>query len=253
MSSISLRSVWITGVSAILCGCFQISFAQSPGYHTEHSDGTNGRVILVNDSAKAIEAFHTKGSCSDGGPENYYDSLDTPGSLMGGAQGPGGAPLVVLAPGGRMTVLSPPIMPVSDGCAWDVRIDSVLYAGGDYEGDETVAQRLKVRREGTIAAVKFWEEKFNRDDVQTPNPDELLTLAKKLRDADYLRIAGSSCRVTPTPECARQNGKFQVDDFVAACLDLELKNHDPERAYQFFAKSFGNWQKKIEEISLPQN
>jgi hypothetical protein len=127
------------------------------------------------------------------------------------------------------------------------------HAGGGYEGDEAVAQRLKAHREGTIAAVKFWEEKFNQDGAETPNADELLALAKKLKDAEFPQAFSSSCSVTPTPECMCQQGKLEVDTFIANNMDRQLKAYGPERAEQDMVQSLGNWQKKIDKISLSQN
>lgn len=99
MSSISARSA---AVCFVLLGArIQVSFGQGPGYHMELSDGTSGRAILINDSAKAIEAFHFTGHCGKLGTEASSDVLDAPGNMIG-TRGLDAAPVTqnfVLEPG----------------------------------------------------------------------------------------------------------------------------------------------------------
>ena len=69
---------WIVSICALVC-CLPLS-AQSSSYHMELSDGTSGRVAVVNDSAKPIEAFHITGRCELAGLAMGYDMLRLPGA-----------------------------------------------------------------------------------------------------------------------------------------------------------------------------
>jgi hypothetical protein len=56
--------------------------AQTPGYRVELSEGTNGQIILENDSSEDIQAFHLSAHCGASSQYLTKDILDSPSDVL---------------------------------------------------------------------------------------------------------------------------------------------------------------------------
>jgi hypothetical protein len=240
--------------------------AQSSDYHLEFADRVNGpaRVILVNDSEKSIEAYYPFQRCKSGA--TYYggqDVLDVPGvdNSLHGAGGSG--PRSVLEPGGRWeTVISPSAGSTSsvstssgstsgDGAErCEPRIDAIIFADGSFDGNAEFVKALKARRDGTVAAVNYWADRFSHENPDGSGLGVLLADANRLYAEDGTRQRKYRLNLPndDPPPLLREywHARFHVDQNVAHFLAHDLSKETASENLHLAAGFIDEWKKKID-------
>ena len=230
------------GLAGAALACMAVVvLGQSQSYSLELSDGTTGRVMVVNESDQPMEAFHFHSECGNGGFEFVEDQLASwgSGSDLTDLSGRHFRSPYLLGPHQRGMSMRR-VMPQPSGCAAHSDIDAVVYADGSYEGDESAVQALQARRDGMAAALQFWIERLNGEDLQRLDVGSLGEEAGRLKHTDETKY---SCRVAPIA-CSYWLGRLQVDQNVL----LQLKPNDGEDDPATLRRILGllvRWQKKI--------
>lgn len=249
-------------ISITVAGCCLPSSAQNPSYHVELSDGTSGRVILLNDSAKPIEAFFIWQQCGTAIGMSIHDTQRPSGSgfsahIQDALSGPGdriGIPgsrermAVVVAPGGRfISSMSIASDPRSMKC--EVKIIAGVFTDGSTEGVVQALSSMQASRDGIASGVRHWNATLNPASGEMPDPEAILSDAesRSLTDQQKLQIShGPVLRILLTPAYNYWTGRSQVDNWIANSMKDELPRHDPADALKSLARMIGYWQKKMD-------
>jgi hypothetical protein len=247
-----------------VCICVPSS-AQTPGYHLELTEGTRGRVILVNDSAKPIEAFFLWQQCGTALGMSIHDTqrpsgsayspdiqdiLSDGGDRMGvwSADGRNVKQAEVIAPGQRfITLTSLASDPESMKC--ELQIIAAVFTDGSFEGDDQALSSIQARREGIATGVRYWMAKLNPESGEMPEPEAILSDAESRSHADQQElqtIGGPVIKVVFTPAYNYWMGRSQVDDWVAGDLKDQSQRQDPTKALKSMARWLDHWQKKFD-------
>ena len=257
-----LTRVLATATTAV-CFCAPSS-AQTPGYHVEVTEGTRGPIILVNDSAKSIEAFFLWQQCGTalGRPihdtqrasgsafsPDIQDALSDGGDRMGvwSADGRNLKQPEVIAPGQRfITSTSLASDPESMKC--ELKIIAAVFTDGTFEGDDQALSSIQARRDGIATGVRYWTAKLNPESGEMPGPEAILADAESRSHADEqeLQTIGGGLKVVFTPAYNYWSGRSQVDDFVARNLKSRSQHQGPTNALKSTARWLDQWQKKFD-------
>jgi hypothetical protein len=221
--------------------------AQTPGYRLELSDHTSGWVILVNDTQKPIEAFTVKATCGPVTANPTYDALDF---SAGGSSHPAvkGLQPSLIQPGQRFYA-QVNLAPQPSGCAWQGKVEGVIYADGTYDGEESAIRDLQARRAGIAAALQYWTNTQLGAHEQTvaATGNAQLSNAQLLSQDDLAKTWSYTCRDQPSV-CAYWAGRRHVDKDVAeglkrnvainAYLDRWTAKFDADAAYKALEATF---------------
>jgi hypothetical protein len=226
--------------------------SQGLTYHMELSNQPAGhsRVILVNDSAMRIEAYHASQRCRVAGGFASGDVLDTPAvrSSIHGASGKRSSGDSV-EPGGRwetaMFVMTATSRDGVERC--EAHIDAVIFDDGSYEGSELWVQGLKARRDGIAARVSSWSEELQREHPEDVRLEALLAEAKGLVAEDHARLNNSVSK-EDSAEMLRQywSGWLQVDMNVESLLSSIAGEAAPDAGFRRVSDFVARWKRKID-------
>jgi hypothetical protein len=251
---------------ATTAGCFCApSSAQTPGYHAEFTEGTHGRVTLVNDSAKPIEAFFIWQQCGTALGMSIHETQRPSGSsysghiqdtLSGGGDRSGipgsrerrAIQSEIVALGGRfITTMAVSSDPQSMKC--ELKTIAAVFTDGSFEGDDQALSSIQARRDGIATGVRYWMAKLNPESGEMPEPEAILADAESRSDADEQElqtIGGPVIKVVFTPAYNYWMGRSRVDDWVAGDLKDQSQRQDPTKVLKSTARWLDHWQKKFD-------
>jgi len=238
--SLGLVRVGLTCLAAMIAG-------QNRSYRVELSDGTTGRVMVVNESDEPMEAFHFQEDC--GASHSHFsfsqDRLDFWGwgGHLAGLDGRfvGSPYLLEPYPRGVPRHIAPK-RPVA--CIERAEVDAVLYADGSYAGDDLALRGLQARRDGIAASVQNWAAKMESRGSLDPKIKDLGTEADSITEADLGRSA-SGCQSEPL-SCQYWSGRAQADVNIALAFKVPKDQDDADVSRRVLAV-ISSWQKKIDE------
>lgn len=230
-----------TGFLCILC-CGVWLNAQVPNYHVELTDGTSGYVILVNASAKTIEAFHLTTTCGNSAGSPYYDKLsksDTSGPPVIDHDGRWVGPLQsqVIAPGQRLQTAIR-LAPYPNGCSWNADVDGVIYSDGTYEGSDEGVRSLQGWRDGLADELQYWSTKLQQE---TPADPYAIAKEAKQRAETYMHQPYRG------PIHSLRYYRYG-EEVVASTLAIKANgNPSPEKLHRREIDLIDQWQKKLDD------
>jgi hypothetical protein len=216
------------------------------GWHLEVQD--QGRVYLVNDSSKTIEAFYGFGFCRDGGlPASFGAGLNDVLGLYNDndMQGQGFLPGIGVEPGGRWNTI------FSQNGQCEGKVDAVVFSDGTYAGNPFSVRAIQARREGIRASVNYWSEEFSK---QNPDASDFaaLTADAKHRVAEDWRMAHQvtsialNRSVPDTLPMAYWYTRVVVDQQVEVWCSYPTDGKATAEYYQQLASKFAQWKKMID-------
>jgi len=136
----------------------------------------------------------------------------------------------------------------NDQCG--VQVDAVVFADGSYEGDPDSVRAIQAGRDGILASVNYWLDKFSRE-----NPDEAYFAALKAEVEDRFKQGMSvhskfviqSLTAEKQPlSVAYWYGRLDADGKVKQMISMGLTGKKSAENYQHIADEIARWKKKIE-------
>ncbi len=155
--------------------------AQSSSYHLESDDRTpNEQLILVNDSAKSIDAFAASQSCpreANGTSTAGYASHDILGSpFLSGVSSDMRCADGRLASGGALKTgecWRTSLFTSQQKRVCENELTAVIFSDGSFEGEDAVVRGMKAHRDGLAAGVHYWADRISQE---KPDGSTLLVL-----------------------------------------------------------------------------
>jgi hypothetical protein len=237
------NSAALLSVFSLLCTSVP-AISQAAHTYVQLSEGSSGRIAIVNASPKTIEAFHFKTNCEGAGGFTH-DLLDRPGQSE--EPSPDNVKVrvrtYIIEPWGRLMMRSQ-IPPEWSKCEGRMELDAVLYTDGTHEGDDTELRKIQARRDGIADALKYWTDRFAREQTGPANYEVTLADSEKIPAQDFPHMKLPGCLQSPLA-CAYWSGRRQVDMDVA--VSGKSDKDSPAQRYDRMFQEVNGWQIKLNE------